>query len=374
MKESKEKTGNLINDFESAFEIIGNDFYQFFKYIYEKFILNLIDIWQTFIWLGILFLIEYIIWYSTYGYYFPSYDSLIFLILQAIVISIFVIYNALLRRKLRNATDALADGNLNYEIDLSGMHGDFREIAENLNSISEGMNIAIEQRLKSERMKTELITNVSHDLKTPLTSIINYANLIGQEKCENVKITEYSEVLVRQSVRMKRLIEDLVEASKASTGNLEVQLETCEAEILLTQAAGEFEQKLHDAGLELKVVQPENSVKIMADSRRLWRVFDNLMNNICKYGQRGTRVYLILEETEKQAVITFKNTSHAELNFSADELTERFVRGDVSRNTEGNGLGLSIAKSLTELQNGTFDLQIDGDLFKVILKFPKLQN
>lgn len=343
-----------------------------FKYFYEKFIAALIDIWPTLLCLVILFLMEYIIWYSMYGYYFPSYDLLIFLIIQAIAIGVFIIHNALLRRKIRNATDALAEGNLNYEVDISGMHGDFREIAENLNSISEGMNIAIEQRLKSERMKTELITNVSHDLKTPLTSIINYANLIGQEKCENEKITEYSEVLVRQSVRMKRLIEDLVEASKASTGNLEVQLEPCEAEILLVQAAGEFEQKLRDAGLELKIVQPETSVKIMADSRRLWRVFDNLMNNICKYGQRGTRVYLSIEETEKQVIITFRNISHGELNFSADELTERFVRGDISRNTEGNGLGLSIAKSLTELQNGTFDLQIDGDLFKVILKFPKV--
>lgn len=369
MKESKGKTGNLKNDFESAFETLGNVFNRFFKYIYKKFIADLLDIWPTYIWLGILFLIEYIIWYINYFY---SDDLLIFLIIQAIIFGVFTIYNTLSRRRIRNATDALVEGNLNYEIELSGMYGDFREIAENLNSISEGMNIAIEQRLKSERMKTELITNVSHDLKTPLTSIINYANLIGQEKCENEKITEYSEVLVRQSVRMKRLIEDLVEASKASTGNLEVQLEPCEAEILLTQAAGEFEQKLRDAGLELKVVQPENSVKIMADSRRLWRVFDNLLNNICKYGQRGTRVYLSLEETENQVVFTFKNTSCAELNVSADELMERFVRGDESRNTDGNGLGLSIAKSLTELQNGTLDLAIDGDLFKVILRFPKI--
>ena len=331
-----------------------------------------VDIWPTYVAVLIIALIEYIVVYVLLGYFYYDAEIRVYKIIQTILFSVYIIHDALLKRRLRNATDSLADGNFSYQINLSGLYGDYREIAENLNSISEGMNLAVEERIKSERMKTELITNVSHDLKTPLTSIVNYANLINQENCENEKIKEYSEVLERQSIRMKRLIDDLVEASKASTGNLDIQLEKCEADILLTQAAGEFEQRLHNCGLELKISQPQNRIQIFADSRRLWRVFDNLMNNICKYGQSGTRVYLTLEESEKYAVFTFKNTSRNELNFKADELVERFVRGDLSRNTEGNGLGLSIAKSLTELQNGIFELTIDGDLFKVVLKMPKI--
>lgn len=331
-----------------------------------------VDIWPTYVAVLIIALIEYIVVYVLLGYFYYDAEIRVYKIIQTILFSVYIIHDALLKRRLRNATDSLADGYFSYQIKLSGLYGDYREIAENLNSISEGMNLAVEERIKSERMKTELITNVSHDLKTPLTSIVNYANLINQETCENEKIKEYSEVLERQSIRMKRLIDDLVEASKASTGNLDIQLEKCEADILLTQAVGEFEQKLQNCGLELKISQPQNGIQILADSRRLWRVFDNLMNNICKYGQSGTRVYLSLEETEKYAVFTFKNTSRAQLNFKADELVERFVRGDLSRNTEGNGLGLSIAKSLTELQNGIFELTIDGDLFKVVLKMPKI--
>ena len=333
-----------------------------------------VDIWPTCVAVLIIALIEYIVVYVLLGYFYYDAEFRVYKIIQTTIFSIFFIHDALLKRRLRNATDSLADGNFSYQIKLSGLYGDYREIAENLNGISEGMNLAIEERIKSERMKTELITNVSHDLKTPLTSIVNYANLINQETCENEKIKEYSEVLERQSIRMKRLIDDLVEASKASTGNLDIQLEKCEADILLTQAVGEFEQRLQNCGLELKISQPQDRIQILADSRRLWRVFDNLMNNICKYGQSGTRVYLTLEESEKYAVFTFKNTSRNELNFKADELVERFVRGDLSRNTEGNGLGLSIAKSLTELQNGIFELTIDGDLFKVVLKMPKIYN
>lgn len=330
--------------------------------------MELLDIWKVILLLAIVFIIEYI----GFGSWFWRNDFIICWILRNIICIPIVLYVTIMMKRIQESIEILAEGNLSYKTNAFGMFGEFRACAENLNSISDGMNHAVEQRLKSERMKTELITNVSHDIKTPLTSIINYANLIGQEKCDNEKVKEYSEVLLRQSERMKRLIEDLVEASKAATGNLEVQLEPCEAEILLTQAAGEFEQKLLNAGLDLKIVQPKYSVKILADSRRLWRVFDNLMNNICKYGQSGTRVYLTLEEIQDFVVITFKNTSRAELNYSADELLERFVRGDLSRNTEGNGLGLSIAKSLTELQNGIFELSTDGDLFKVVLKFPKI--
>ena len=284
-----------------------------------------------------------------------------------------VLYLALTLRKLQKGGAALAAGNLSHQVDTRWLLPEFKQHGEHLNRIGEGMTAAVEQRLKSERMKTELITNVSHDIKTPLTSIINYSDLICKEPCENENITQYADVLHRQSERLKRLIEDLVEASKASTGSLEVLLAPCEVGVLLTQTAGEYEQRLTERGLTLVTTQPEQPVRILADGRRLWRVIDNLMNNICKYGQSGTRVYLSLEQTGEQAVITFKNTSRDPLNLSPDELMERFVQGDPSRTTDGNGLGLSIAKSLTELQNGTLDLSIDGDLFKVILTFPVMK-
>ena len=323
--------------------------------------------WRT---LGVvlgLSMLEYIIimwtWHEMEIYLF-------FWFLEKIVLIPAILYVVIMLRKLQKAGESLAIGNLSYHLDTKGLLGDFKRSGENLNNIASGMSLAVEERLKSERMKTELITNVSHDIKTPLTSIINYATLIGNETCENEKITEYSSVLLRQSERLKRLIEDLVEASKASTGNLEVLLSPCDPSIFLTQAGGEYEEKLQRADLTLITKQLEQEVRIMADGRRMWRVFDNLMNNICKYAQSGTRVYLTLEILGDNVVITFKNTSREPLDISAEELMERFVRGDASRNTEGNGLGLSIAKSMTELQNGSLNLLIDGDLFKVTLAFP----
>ncbi len=302
--------------------------------------------------------------------FFWSWGLLAFLwVVEKILLFLAVLAVALMCRKLLLGGRALAAGDLSYQVDTSRMVLDFKAHGEDLNHIAQGMAAAVDQRMRSERMKTELITNVSHDIKTPLTSIINYADLIGQEPKDSDKIPEYAAVLTRQSERLKRLIEDLVEASKASTGNLEVNLAPCQPGVLLTQAAGEYEQKLKDAGLDLVTRQPETAVTILADGRRLWRVFDNLMNNICKYAQRGTRVYLTLEERDGQAVISFKNTSRAPLDIPAEELLERFVRGDAARTGEGNGLGLSIAKSLTELQQGTLDLTVDGDLFKVVLKF-----
>ena len=302
--------------------------------------------------------------------FFWSWGLLAFLwVVEKILLFLAVLAVALMCRKLLLGGRALAAGDLSYQVDTSRMALDFKSHGEDLNHIAQGMAAAVEERMRSERMKTELITNVSHDIKTPLTSIINYADLIGQEPKDSDKIPEYAAVLTRQSERLKRLIEDLVEASKASTGNLEVNLAPCQPGVLLTQAAGEYEQKLKDAGLDLVTRQPETAVTILADGRRLWRVFDNLMNNICKYAQRGTRVYLTLEEQDGQAVISFKNTSRAPLDIPAEELLERFVRGDAARTGEGNGLGLSIAKSLTELQQGTLDLTVDGDLFKVVLKF-----
>lgn len=291
-------------------------------------------------------------------------------VVEKIILFPVVMFIAQTLRRLQKSGAMLAEGDLSYQTDTKGMFWDFKEHGENLNSIAKGMAIAVEDRLKSERMKTELITNVSHDIKTPLTSIINYASLIGDESCDNPKITEYSEVLVRQSEKLKRLIEDLVEASKASTGNLEVLLAPCDASVFITQAGGEYEERLQKAELTLITKEPEKELRIMADGRRMWRVFDNLMNNICKYSLPGTRVYLSLEEQGKNAVITFKNTSREPLDMSEEELMERFTRGDSSRNTEGNGLGLSIAKSMAELQGGSLNISIDGDLFKAVLSFP----
>ncbi len=297
---------------------------------------------------------------------------ILWMLVRLLVMPFVVLYITLMLRKLQEGGKAIAEGDLSYQINTEHMLPEFKKHAENLNQIGEGMTLAVEQRLKSERMKTELITNVSHDIKTPLTSIINYSDLIEKEPTDNKKITEYAEVLHRQSDRLKRLIEDLVEASKASTGNLEVQMEPCEVGVMMSQTMGEYEQRLLSNQLQLMPEQPDQPVKIMADGRRLWRVFDNLMNNICKYALPGTRVYFTLEQTADQAVISFKNTSREPLNLTAEELTERFVRGDSARNSEGNGLGLSIAKSLTELQNGTMEVTTDGDLFKVVLRFPTI--
>lgn len=290
--------------------------------------------------------------------------------LEKLVLFGAMLYLVLVLKKLERGGAAIAAGDLSYQVDTRAMPAHFRRHGENLNRIGEGMTAAVEERMRSERMKTELITNVSHDIKTPLTSIINYADLIAKEKCENETITEYAAVLHRQSERLKRLIEDLVEASKASSGSIEVNLQPCEAGVFLTQAAGEYALRLQESSLQLVTDQPSQPIYIMADGRRLWRVLDNLMNNVCKYAQSGTRVYLTLHAEGQQAVITLKNISRDALNIPPHELMERFVRADASRRSEGSGLGLSIARSLTELQGGSMELSVDGDLFKVTLRFP----
>ena len=272
-------------------------------------------------------------------------------------------------RKLQKEGEALAAGDLNAQVDTKWMYWDLKRHGENLNSIGGGMAIAVEKQLKSERLKTELITNVSHDIKTPLTSIINYADLLQHEHTDEQE-KEYLDVLRRQAFRLKKLTEDLVEASKAATGNLPVNAARCSMNELLSQVAGEYGERLAAAELTLVDVLPEKELFCRVDGALLWRVLDNLLSNICKYAQSGTRVYLTLEKSGGDAVVTFKNTSRAALNIPAEELMERFVRGDSARSTEGNGLGLSIARSLTELQGGTMALAIDGDLFKAILRFP----
>lgn len=439
--------------------------------------------------LGLCFVEFLIILFLITNIWYLSGDILIWFFLEKLFVLPILLYFALVYKKLQAGSKELAEGNLGYKINTSKMILAFKEHGENLNRIRDGISLAVEERMRSERLKTELITNVSHDLKTPLTSIINYADLIGtavrgtmpgsvsfgengakavessmqnegvesgigstdmevgkagpddgteadmedsggneagavdgiavagenemeenrsadgmadaetgtvkaepdktresetaqlpqsREQAETYasgdginrqQITEYADVLLRQSKRLKKLLEDLVEASKATTGSLEVNMMPCEISVILSQAVGEYEQRFTEKQLELMVRQPEESIVIQADGRHLWRVFDNLLNNICKYAQENSRVYLTVEKTQDEVEIIFRNMSKYPLEMSAEELQERFVRGDKSRHMEGNGLGLSIAGSLVELQKGSMKIVTDGDLFKVILRF-----
>lgn len=282
--------------------------------------------------------------------------------------------------KIRTAMERLAAGETTYQVNLSDFAGKEKDLAVNINNISTGLESALQEKVKSERLKADLITNVSHDIKTPLTSIINYVDLIKREHIENEKICGYLDVLEQKSQRLKTLTEDLVEASKASSGNLKLDISDIDFIELIYQTNGEFEEKFASRHLDLVTHAPEETLFIEADGSRLWRVLENLYNNAYKYAAEGSRIYVdvfkeegvLLQDgtkTPSQVVFTIKNFSAKPLNIKPEELTERFVRGDVARTTEGSGLGLSIAKSLTELQNGRFEISIDGDLFKVSAGF-----
>lgn len=318
---------------------------------------------------GLLSLLEFYLIINWWWYGGEFMFFFLFVKVVEVVALIIVLFHM---QELHAGSKRVASGDMSKPIDTSRMYWKFREHGENINKVSDGIALAVEERMKSEHFKTELITNVSHDIKTPLTSIINYVDLIKKEDVQDEKLQEYVDVLDRQSARLKKLIEDLMEASKASTGNLAVNLEECDVEVLLTQVIGEFEERLQKNQLEVVVEKPDYPVKMMADGRHMWRVLDNLLNNACKYSLPGTRVYVSLKKENNEAVIVFKNISKDALNIPSEELMERFVRGDSSRNTEGSGLGLSIAQSLTELMHGTMKLEIDGDLFKVTLRFPTI--
>lgn len=281
----------------------------------------------------------------------------------------FVLWALAASARLRIGAKEIANGNTSCTVPTKYLLGECREHAEDLNRIQSGISRAVDERMRSERMKTELITNVSHDIKTPLTAIVSYVDLLSKEEIDNEKAKEYIEVLQRQSARLKKLTDDLVEASKASSGALGVTIEDCDLTVMLDQTAGEYGEKLAEKELELILRKPEDSVLVRADARHTQRIFDNLMSNILKYALPGTRVYLELTENESGAAVIFRNTSRAEIVQSAEELTERFVRGDASRSSEGSGLGLSIARSLAELQGGSLVVTVDGDLFKVTLGF-----
>lgn len=276
------------------------------------------------------------------------------------------------RRQLENVKSALKniyEGNTNIELNKEELCNVLKEMSEYIEDIAGGFSNAIEGNLKNERMKTELITNVSHDIKTPLTSIINYVDLLKKEDIENEKVKEYLQILDNKSQRLKKLIEDLVEASKASSGNIKLNKEKIDVKELVKQVTGEFEDKFNSKGLEIITDFSKENMEILADNRYMYRIIENIYSNVAKYALDNSRVYVDLMVLDNHKIISVKNISKEKLNISPEELIQRFVRGDKSRNTEGSGLGLSIAKSLTELQGGIFNIYVDGDLFKIIIEF-----
>lgn len=323
-------------------------------------------VWRTALIMLGLYIIGFILFILMYD---ESGGWLLVGLLFSIVIYAAAIFGAWQMKGIKKAGQQLAEGKFDEKIDTKHMYWEFKSHAENLNSIGDGLAKEVAQRMKSERLKTELITNVSHDIKTPLTSIINYADLLQKAKTEEER-AEYLAVLERQSQRLKKLTEDLVEASKASTGNMSVNLAPTNTQEIINQSYGEYSSKLEAGRLNTVINIPEPAPAVMADGRLLWRVIDNLFNNVVKYALPETRVYVDVRTEGAAAVISMKNISRAALNVSAEELMERFVRGDASRHTEGSGLGLNIAKSLTELQHGEFSISTDGDLFKAEIRLP----
>ena len=319
-------------------------------------------VWKTALVTAALAFLEFILYVS------PSRDPL-FLVVKVLEI-LAVLAIALNLRTLEKNGKQLSEGDLPTPVDTKRLFGAFRRYGQAMNRLQSGMESAVQEQMRAERMKTELITNVSHDIKTPLTSIVNYVDLLKKEDIPSPAAREYITVLDRQSKRLKKLTEDLVEASKASSGALPVDLQPTDVSVLFSQITGEYQDRLADCHLTLVAQPPAGQPVVLADSKLLSRVMDNLVSNICKYAMPETRVYVSGVTADGQMTMSFKNISRAELNISPDELMERFVRGDTSRHTEGSGLGLSIARSLVHLMGGTFRLSIDADLFRADVTLP----
>ena len=319
-------------------------------------------VWKTALVTAALAFLEFILYVS------PSRDPL-FLVVEVLEI-LAVLAIALNLRTLEKNGKQLSEGDLSTPVDTKRLFGAFRRYGQAMNRLQSGMESAVQEQMRAERMKTELITNVSHDIKTPLTSIVNYVDLLKKEDIPSPAAREYITVLDRQSKRLKKLTEDLVEASKASSGALPVDLQPTDVSVLFSQITGEYQDRLADCHLTLVTQPPAGQPVVLADSKLLSRVMDNLVSNICKYAMPETRVYVSGVTADGQMTMSFKNISRAELNISPDELMERFVRGDTSRHTEGSGLGLSIARSLVHLMGGTFRLSIDADLFRADVTLP----
>ena len=275
---------------------------------------------------------------------------------------------------IMDAIKRIRQGEVDCQLEVERLHGENQEIAEAVNNIGEGIKNAVATSMKDERMKTDLITNVSHDIKTPLTSIINYVDLLKRQKIQTEPVKSYIEILDAKSQRLKQLTDDLVEASKISSGNIVLEKERLNLTELLNQSIGEFSEKFEEKQLQIVFEHSDCQAYIYADSRRMWRIIENLFNNIYKYAMPATRVYIDVKVENGHIEASVKNISQMQLNIRSDELTERFIRGDVARATEGSGLGLSIAKSLTEVQGGEFQVYLDGDLFKVTLQFEEYKQ
>lgn len=283
----------------------------------------------------------------------------------------FVLSSAMAKSRIRKGIEEIASGNLEHRIELNGLRGADKELAEKVNDIGSGLNRAVDEAMRNERLKTDLITNVSHDIKTPLTSIINYVDILKRSNIADEKIRGYLDILEAKAQRLKTLTEDVVEASKVSSGNITLEYMDMDLRELIQQTEGELAEKFAARRLTVVLNMPEEPAVIHVDGRRMWRVLENIFGNAAKYAMPGTRVYADLTLNDSQVMFSLKNVSEQQLNFSADELTERFIRGDISRSTEGSGLGLSIAKSLTTMQGGEFELYLDGDLFRVNIRFPR---
>lgn len=297
------------------------------------------------------------------------------LVLLADVGVFYVVLNGLLlKEKLKKGIEEIALGNMEYQIPLQGLRGENLKLAEMINGIANGFHIAVEEAMKNERLKTDLITNVSHDIKTPLTSIINYVAILKQSDIADPKIQGYLDILEAKAQRLKTLTEDVVEASKVSSGNISLEYMDVDLVEMIQQTEGEMAEKFEARNLKMIVNLPAEPAVVHVDGRRMWRVLENIFGNAAKYAMPGTRVYADLKLEEDTVDLSLKNVSEHQLNISADELTERFIRGDLSRSSEGSGLGLSIAQSLTTMQGGTFNLYLDGDLFRVNIRFPRVKK
>ena len=325
---------------------------------------NLSILWRIVLIFGVVILFHWIAFFSYGSFFFFG-----LMVLSEVLIFVYMIKDALGKQRIKKGIEEIAGGQVDYKIHVDGLPREQKDIGEKINSIGEGLDRALEKSIKSERLKTDLITNVSHDIKTPLTSIINYVELLKQENFEDPRIRRYIEVLEQKSQRLKTLTEDVVEASKVSSGNITLEYMNINFVEMIQQTSGEFEEKFKARNLTEVLNLPQEEVMIRADGRRMWRVLANIYNNAAKYALEGTRVYADLQVVDGHAVFSLKNISQQQLNISADELTERFIRGDISRSTEGSGLGLSIAKTLTEMQGGKFELYLDGDLFRVTITF-----
>lgn len=326
-----------------------------------------------YVWIFIPLVIIQVIIMSTYDYNYGLYEFSVYtaplLSIVLCVISIFIIKDKVNKiEQIRSGIDKIKNGNIEHKIEIK-KDLLFDDIVKDINEIGKTINIAVEERLKSERMKNELITNVSHDLKTPLTAIINYISLMKKEDIQPKHLKDYVQVLDKRSQRLKILIEDLFEASKIGSNNIELNLEENDINQLLTQTLVEMEDYINESKLDFIVNTPDKEVYILADGKKTFRVFENIISNILKYSLEGTRVYIDLVESDEKVHISFKNISKYQLNFDPDEITERFTRGDLSRNTEGSGLGLAIAKGLVQAQGGDLKVDIIGDLFIVNIDF-----